>query len=417
LSSESKKCQEEKKNQVSKQDYYLHGLKVLGEWNFQTREPAGKEEKHQSEIISYKAINKHSKQEGLIKLAHKNSEQSSNGVFKEIQALTCLSHFNIIQLVDIVENDNVIGVVTEFPSNGNLYQYVASLKHKCPKISTPSLHNRNSSDNYKEFLKEKHSSCQNLNYKFFDQNEILMNENEIKLIIFHILSGLEHAHNQYLFHGNLNLWNIFVTQNNVYKIGNWNCSSFWNADQHFKKHRGPQSDVRNVGLILYHLLQICCGKAFEIYKAAKQQEEKEKNKNEATQEENLKNGAFEFSDDLWDFLSSLMGRNSRKITSTREALDHVWFKQKAIEEELFSISVDLISDDCVLTSSSLKSSISLDNYTEEEEEQPNETKEKKKRRNTRFVGGSLTQIVKNLVRKKSKIEKVDAKSSVKHSTI
>ncbi|KAK9894120.1 Pkinase-domain-containing protein, partial [Cystobasidium minutum MCA 4210] len=65
----------------------------------------------------------------LIKKGNVNDAAKSLKVQREIDVLRMIKHPHIVRLVDVVETDRYIGIVLEYASGGELFEYILAHKH------------------------------------------------------------------------------------------------------------------------------------------------------------------------------------------------------------------------------------------------------------------------------------------------
>ena len=163
------------------------------------------------------------------KTLYKNDLQNLKRLNKELEILKIVTHENIVKLLEIIENNNKIYIITEYCPN-DLYSQII-INQKLPE---------------KQAL------------KYFEQ----------------IISALNYLHEKGIAHRNLKLDNILLTNNNTQiKIIDFGLSTFYSKnsllsspvgtiiycppEMHLSQnYSGELSDIWNAGLILYSMV---CG--------------------------------------------------------------------------------------------------------------------------------------------------------------
>ncbi|XP_055910115.1 serine/threonine-protein kinase SIK2 isoform X2 [Eupeodes corollae] len=171
------------------------------------------------------------KNEVAIKIIDKSQLDTSNlqKVYREVEIMKRLDHPHIIKLYQVMETKNMIYIVSEYASQGEIFDYIA----KCGRMS-------------------EHAA----RFKFWQ-----------------ILSAVEYCHNRGIVHRDLKAENLLLDSNmnikiadfgfsNMYKIGEllstWCGSPPYAAPEVFegKKYTGPEIDIWSLGVVLYVLV---CG--------------------------------------------------------------------------------------------------------------------------------------------------------------
>ncbi|XP_031552797.1 serine/threonine-protein kinase SIK2-like isoform X2 [Actinia tenebrosa] len=166
-----------------------------------------------------------------IKIIDKTQLDETNlkKVYREINIMKLLQHPYIVKLYQVMETKNMLYLVTEYASNGEMFDYLAH-------------HGR-------------------------------LSEKEAKKKFVQILSAVEYCHKRHVVHRDLKAENLLLDQNmnikiadfgfgNYYKPGNslntWCGSPPYAAPEVFegKIYDGPQLDIWSLGVVLYVLV---CG--------------------------------------------------------------------------------------------------------------------------------------------------------------
>ncbi|XP_055840590.1 serine/threonine-protein kinase SIK2 isoform X2 [Episyrphus balteatus] len=171
------------------------------------------------------------KNEVAIKIIDKSQLDTSNlqKVYREVEIMKRLDHPHIIKLYQVMETKNMIYIVSEYASQGEIFDYIA----KCGRMS----------------------------------------EHAARMKFWQILSAVEYCHNRGIVHRDLKAENLLLDSNmnikiadfgfsNMYKIGEllstWCGSPPYAAPEVFegKKYTGPEIDIWSLGVVLYVLV---CG--------------------------------------------------------------------------------------------------------------------------------------------------------------
>ncbi|XP_055389182.1 serine/threonine-protein kinase par-1 isoform X3 [Condylostylus longicornis] len=171
------------------------------------------------------------KNEVAIKIIDKSQLDASNlqKVYREVDIMKRLDHPHIIKLYQVMETKNMIYIVSEYASQGEIFDYIA----KCGRMSERAAR-----------------------FKFWQ-----------------ILSAVEYCHNRGIVHRDLKAENLLLDSNmnikiadfgfsNMYKRGEllatWCGSPPYAAPEVFegKKYTGPEIDIWSLGVVLYVLV---CG--------------------------------------------------------------------------------------------------------------------------------------------------------------
>ncbi|XP_066943842.1 serine/threonine-protein kinase SIK2-like isoform X1 [Macrobrachium rosenbergii] len=171
------------------------------------------------------------KTEVAIKIIDKSQLDSTNlqKVHREVKVLKSLDHPHIIKLYQVMESKNMIYLVSEYASNGEMFDYIA----RYGRMSEPMARR-----------------------KFWQ-----------------ILSAVEYCHNRHIVHRDLKAENLLLDVNMNMKIADWGFSNYYTpadtlntwcgsppyaAPEVFegKKYIGPEIDIWSLGVVLYVLV---CG--------------------------------------------------------------------------------------------------------------------------------------------------------------
>ncbi|XP_023230020.1 serine/threonine-protein kinase SIK2-like isoform X4 [Centruroides sculpturatus] len=171
------------------------------------------------------------KTEVAIKIIDKTQLDRANlvKVYREIQIMKLLSHPHIIKLYQVMETKNMIYLVSEYASGGEIFDYIAT-------------HGR-------------------------------MTETKARQRFWQILSAVQYCHNRRIVHRDLKAENLLLDSNMNVKIADFGFSNFYSVTQQLatwcgsppyaapevfegKKYVGPEIDVWSLGVVLYVLV---CG--------------------------------------------------------------------------------------------------------------------------------------------------------------
>lgn len=171
------------------------------------------------------------KTEVAIKIIDKSQLDSVNlqKVYREVQIMKLLNHPHIIKLYQVMETKNMIYLVSEYASRGEIFDFIAD-KGRLPET---------------------------LARKMFWQ----------------ILSAVEYCHNRRIVHRDLKAENLLLDANTNIKIADFGFSNFYTPGDQLatwcgsppyaapevfegKKYMGPEIDIWSLGVVLYVLV---CG--------------------------------------------------------------------------------------------------------------------------------------------------------------
>lgn len=171
------------------------------------------------------------KNEVAIKIIDKSQLDPNNlqKVYREVEIMKRLDHPHIIKLYQVMETKNMIYIVSEYASQGEIFDFIA----KCGRMS----------------------------------------EHAARMKFWQILSAVEYCHNRGIVHRDLKAENLLLDSNmnikiadfgfsNMYKLGEllatWCGSPPYAAPEVFegKKYTGPEIDIWSLGVVLYVLV---CG--------------------------------------------------------------------------------------------------------------------------------------------------------------
>uniref|UniRef100_A0A914UYD5 non-specific serine/threonine protein kinase n=1 Tax=Plectus sambesii TaxID=2011161 RepID=A0A914UYD5_9BILA len=171
------------------------------------------------------------KTEVAIKIIDKTRLDKDNlaKMYREIRVLKMLNHPHIVRLYQVMETKNMLYLVTEYASNGEIFDFIA--KHH--RLSEP----------------------------------------EARIKFWQIISAIEYCHNLNIVHRDLKAENLLLDANLQIKIADFGFSNFYNKDETLntfcgsppyaapevfegKRYTGPEIDVWSLGVVLYVLV---CG--------------------------------------------------------------------------------------------------------------------------------------------------------------
>ncbi|XP_076325650.1 serine/threonine-protein kinase SIK2-like isoform X2 [Tachypleus tridentatus] len=171
------------------------------------------------------------KSEVAIKIIDKTQldEVNLEKVYREVQIMKELSHPNIIKLYQVMETNSMVYLVSEYASNGEIFDYIA-------------------------------------------QNG-RMTEAMAKKKFWQILSAVEYCHNHHIVHRDLKAENLLLDENMNIKIADFGFSNYYSVNDRLKtwcgsppyaapevfegkNYIGPEVDIWSLGVVLYVLV---CG--------------------------------------------------------------------------------------------------------------------------------------------------------------
>lgn len=171
------------------------------------------------------------KTEVAIKIIDKTQldEVNLEKVYREVQIMKELSHPNIIKLYQVMETNSMVYLVSEYASNGEIFDYIA----------------RNGR----------------------------MTEAMAKKKFWQILSAVEYCHNHHIVHRDLKAENLLLDEKMNVKIADFGFSNYYSVNDRLKtwcgsppyaapevfegkNYVGPEVDIWSLGVVLYVLV---CG--------------------------------------------------------------------------------------------------------------------------------------------------------------
>ncbi|KAF7280261.1 uncharacterized protein LOC143204721 [Rhynchophorus ferrugineus] len=171
------------------------------------------------------------KTEVAIKIIDKSQLDASNlqKVYREVDIMKRLDHPHIIKLYQVMETKNMIYLVSEYASQGEIFDYIARYGR--------------------------------------------MSEDHARIKFWQILSAVEYCHNRNIVHRDLKAENLLLDSNNNIKIADFGFSNYYTAGGQLstwcgsppyaapevfegKKYVGPEIDIWSLGVVLYVLV---CG--------------------------------------------------------------------------------------------------------------------------------------------------------------
>ncbi|CAH1164893.1 unnamed protein product [Phyllotreta striolata] len=171
------------------------------------------------------------KTEVAIKIIDKSQLDAGNlqKVYREVDIMKRLDHPHIIKLYQVMETKNMIYLVSEYASQGEIFDYIARYGR--------------------------------------------MSEDQSRSKFWQIISAVEYCHNRNIVHRDLKAENLLLDSNNNIKIADFGFSNYYTvggqlstwcgsppyaAPEVFegKKYVGPEIDIWSLGVVLYVLV---CG--------------------------------------------------------------------------------------------------------------------------------------------------------------
>ncbi|CAG9317507.1 unnamed protein product [Blepharisma stoltei] len=256
-----------------------------------------------------------------IKIIQKSSNLSKDRLKKlnrEVEILKIVSHPNIIRFYDAYEDTNIISIVTEYCSGGELGQKIIKIGHFTESQSRPLVHQILMAINYLHNNRIVHRDIKPENFLLESQK----GDFEIKLIDFGFAKkfrNLKHLHSV-------------------------SGTSYYIAPEVLRGSYNYKCDLWSAGIIMY---QILCGQ-LPFYSRRLSEAFKK-----------IKIGRFDKECDSWkaishagrDLIKKLICMNPSSRLSAKEALDHDWLST--------SISHEPFIDNALLKSFQEYSKISL----------------------------------------------------------
>eukprot|EP01059_Diplonema_ambulator_P025308 TRINITY_DN42354_c0_g1_i1.p1 TRINITY_DN42354_c0_g1~~TRINITY_DN42354_c0_g1_i1.p1 ORF type:complete len:426 (+),score=87.31 TRINITY_DN42354_c0_g1_i1:51-1328(+) len=158
----------------------------------------------------------------------KMSQKEREAVDSEVRILSALQHPNIIRYEECVHAGHVIYIIMEFADGGDLYQKISSLKEP-------------------------------------------MEESEVLYIFTQICLAVKHLHNRRILHRDLKSQNVFLTKNNIVKLGDFGLATalrhtwqqahtlcgtpnYFSPELVAGRPYNNKTDIWAMGCILYELL-------------------------------------------------------------------------------------------------------------------------------------------------------------------
>ncbi|XP_070551724.1 serine/threonine-protein kinase SIK2-like [Ptychodera flava] len=171
------------------------------------------------------------KSEVAIKIIDKSQldDTNLNKVYREVQIMKLLNHPNVVKLYQVMETKSMLYLVTEYASNGEMFDYLAN-------------HGR-------------------------------MNEKDARKKFWQIMAAVEYCHNRHVVHRDLKAENLLLDANMNIKIADFGFSNYYKPGEHLatwcgsppyaapevfegQKYDGPLLDIWSLGVVLYVLV---CG--------------------------------------------------------------------------------------------------------------------------------------------------------------
>ncbi|KAJ8919589.1 hypothetical protein NQ315_002211 [Exocentrus adspersus] len=171
------------------------------------------------------------KTEVAIKIIDKSQLDASNlqKVYREVDIMKRLDHPHIIKLYQVMETKNMIYLVSEYASQGEIFDYIARYGR--------------------------------------------MTEDQSRVKFWQILSAVEYCHNRNIVHRDLKAENLLLDSSSNIKIADFGFSNYYTAGGQLstwcgsppyaapevfegKKYVGPEIDIWSLGVVLYVLV---CG--------------------------------------------------------------------------------------------------------------------------------------------------------------
>ena len=235
-----------------------------------------------------------------MKVINKNDNMDDKIIKNKIDILKKLSHPNIAKIYDFYLSDNCYHIINEFFSEGNIYDYI---------------------------------------------NKGNLNEQQLSIIFYQVLSGLIYLHENDIFHRDIKPENILISKKEKdlltdeeyfwIQIIDYDCAKIFEENKEENSSSGniyyfapevlnneydEKSDSWSVGVILYMFL---VGKA--PFDGLNNEEIMNSIKTREYDADNEK--LNQFSEEVRDLLKGLLNKNTEERLSVKRALNHQWFKK------------------------------------------------------------------------------------------
>ncbi|XP_055330866.1 serine/threonine-protein kinase SIK1-like [Paramacrobiotus metropolitanus] len=168
------------------------------------------------------------KTEVAIKIIDKSRLDEANlqKIYREVQIMKQLDHPNIIKLYQVMETKNMLYLVCEYASNGEMFDYIANYG-RIPEAAA-------------------------------------------RRIFWQILSAVEYCHSKSIVHRDLKAENLLLDSNMNIKLADFGFSNYFSPGEQLatwcgsppyaapevfqgRKYSGPQTDIWSLGVVLYVL--------------------------------------------------------------------------------------------------------------------------------------------------------------------
>jgi calcium-dependent protein kinase len=235
-----------------------------------------------------------------MKVINKNDNMDDKIIKNKMDILKKLSHPNIAKIYDFYLSDNCYHIINEFFSEGNIYDYI---------------------------------------------NKGNLNEQQLSIIFYQVLSGLIYLHENDIFHRDIKPENILISKKEKdlltdeeyfwIQIIDYDCAKIFEENKEENSSSGniyyfapevlnneydEKSDSWSVGVILYMFL---VGKA--PFDGLNNEEIMNSIKTREYDADNEK--LNQFSEEVRDLLKGLLNKNTEERLSVKQALNHQWFKK------------------------------------------------------------------------------------------
>jgi len=227
-----------------------------------------------------------------MKVITKKQNMNTELIFKELEAMECLKHPNIISATDVFETDTHIYVAMPFCDGGDLLD---------------DLNKRGS-----------------------------FHENKFREIFRQLVDALSYSHTNGWIHRDIKPENILLTSNGDTLLTDWGFACKWKADGYIdrsygsllysapeiilgEKYKGPEVDVWSLGCVLYTC--VAGTLPFSLDRAFDSEDILRRNIITANYNENIN-----FSPELNDLISLMLDIDGTTRISLDEVKEHPWLQ-------------------------------------------------------------------------------------------
>nr|XP_012636419.1 MAP/microtubule affinity-regulating kinase 3-like [Microcebus murinus] len=162
-----------------------------------------------------------------LKIMSKRAYPTLDWLHMEINAMRALDHPNVLKLLNVIESEDTVWLVTEYASSGDLLQYIRS-------------HQR-------------------------------LSEEEARPIFCQLLNAVQYCHENHIVHRDLKPDNILLDEHMNVKLADFGLAGTFSEENYLhrfcgtptfsapeiflhKEYVGPEVDVWSLGAVLYHMI-------------------------------------------------------------------------------------------------------------------------------------------------------------------